>query len=55
MRIKWCDSYRVARDSEGVDGPQRVGRVSEGVMTASERVVIISEWIFSTSKRVVRS
>ena len=29
-------------------------RVSEGVMPASERVVIISEWIFSTSKRVVR-
>ena len=20
MRIKWCHSYRVARDSEGVDG-----------------------------------
>ena len=54
MRIKWCDSYRVVRDSEGVDGLQRVGRVSEGVMPASERVVIILEWIFSTSKRMVR-
>ena len=54
MRIKWCDSYRVARDLEGVDGPQRVRRVSEGVMPASERVVIFSEWIFRTSIRVVR-
>ena len=35
----------------GVDGPLRVRRVSERVMTASEGVVSISELIVRTSKR----
>ena len=37
----------------GVDGLHRIGRISEGVMTAS-RLVFISELIFRTSKRLVR-
>ena len=37
LRIKWCDSYRVERDLEGVDGPQRVGKISEGVITAAAK------------------
>ena len=35
----------------GVDGLHRIGRISEGVMTAS-RLVFISELIFRTSKEV---
>ena len=49
---------RVVMDSEGVhctDGPQRVGRDSEGVMTASEGVVSVSELIVRASKRMVRA
>ena len=37
----------------GVDGPHRMGRISEGVMTASG-LVFISELIVRTSKRLVR-
>ena len=37
----------------GVDGPHRIGRISEGVMTASG-LVFISELIVRTSKRLVR-
>ena len=33
------------------DGPQRVGRDSEGVMTASEGVVSVSELIVRASKK----
>ena len=36
-----------------VDGPHRIGRISEGVKTASE-LVFISELIIRTSKRLVR-
>ena len=37
----------------GVDGLHRIGRISEGVMTASG-LVFISELIVRTSKRLVR-
>ena len=37
----------------GVDGFHRIGRISEGVMTASG-LVFISELIVRTSKRLVR-
>ena len=49
--FKRRNRYRVTRHSEekGLDGPQRVRRVSEGVMTASEGVVTISELIVRTS------
>ena len=55
--FKWCNSYRVARESEGVDGPQEdweSQRVSKGVINASEGVVIISKCIVRT-KRLVRA
>ena len=45
----------VTQSSDGLggctDGPQRVGRDSEGVMTASEGVVSVSELIVSASKK----
>ena len=37
----------------GVDGPHRIGRISEGVMTASG-LVFITELIVRTSERLVR-
>ena len=50
-----CECFRVVRNSEGVEGPQRVGRASEGVKTASEGVVKASELIVWPLKGVVRS
>ena len=45
----------VTQSSDGLggctDGPQRVGRDSEGVMTASEGVVSVSELIVRASKK----
>ena len=42
---------RVVMDSEGVQMDLRIGRDSEGVITASEGVVSVSELIVRASKK----